>query len=294
MNLAVKFAIGSPRPATPWRARTACFLLVCATLHIESVAMGRFAGLLCMIYSAWVTATVPIEVGFCDANGQNFEPVQPADQLERWQLPYDNGTHLVIHWRPDRRLNGRNVTTYQVDVRTSLPVLNLFVGAFGGFPQDLCGALYDPSLAHVFVGLSPLNHRALMSHTAPDGSKARDAVSVTETGEGATCSPYSNYASSVQRLTAFEIPEALRRIASWDVTVTVRGYGSHAPLGRPEEAVPATFWCHGYRRRKQGPSPPSESASASTPFAKPDVTPLEKVRQAVAVGWRRLTSRRNR
>ena len=56
--------------------------------------------------------------------------------MERWDLPYDNGTHLVIDWRNDRRVSGMNVSSYEVTVHTSLPILNWFVGIFGSFPQD--------------------------------------------------------------------------------------------------------------------------------------------------------------
>ena len=79
-----------------------------------------------------------LEVGFCDSTGHGFYREQPADQLERWDLPYDNGTHVVILWKNDKRVSGRNVSMYHVDVRTSVPVLNFFVGQFGGFPQDVC------------------------------------------------------------------------------------------------------------------------------------------------------------
>ena len=63
---------------------------------------------------------------------------QPNDQLERWQLPYSNGTHLVVNWQPHAKLCGRNVSSYHVDVSTSMPVVNFFVGLFGQFPQDMC------------------------------------------------------------------------------------------------------------------------------------------------------------
>ena len=99
-----------------------------------------------------------MEVGFCDASGSGFHLVQPASHLERWALPVDNGTHLVIPWRPDGRACGRNVSSYFVDVQTSTPVLNLFMGLFGSFPQDLCD---------------------------PRGSKAKNAVACVD--EGGTC-----------------------------------------------------------------------------------------------------------
>ena len=99
-----------------------------------------------------------MEVGFCDAAGRGFYQVQPTSHLERWSLPFDNGTHLEIPWRPDRSACGRNVSSYFVDVQTSTPVLNLFIGVFGSFPQDLCD---------------------------PRGSKAKNAVSLVD--EGGTC-----------------------------------------------------------------------------------------------------------
>ena len=168
-----------------------------------------------------VLAAHTLEVGFCDKNGDGFFRVQPNEQLERWQTPYDNGTHLVIKWKSDRRVSGRNVTSYYVNAATSIPILNLFVGTFGGFPQDIC---------------------------APGGSKARNAVNVE--GSAGTCAPYSHTAHFDQRLTAFEIPSALRTMASWDIVVTVRGYGSHAPLNLPSEATPCEWWCHKYRRKQ--------------------------------------------
>ena len=79
-----------------------------------------------------------LEVGFCDSNGHGFSTKQPADHIERWSLPRDNGTHLVIPWRPHSKACGRNVTSYDVDVTTSASFLNFFVNAFGSFPQDMC------------------------------------------------------------------------------------------------------------------------------------------------------------
>ena len=109
-------------------------------------------------FGSAVLAAHTLEVGFCDKNGDGFFRVQPNEQLERWQTPYDNGTHLVIKWKSDRRVSGRNVTSYYVNAATSIPILNLFVGTFGGFPQDIC---------------------------APGGSKARNAVNVE--GSAGTC-----------------------------------------------------------------------------------------------------------
>lgn len=180
-------------------------------------------------------ALASMEVGFCDDNGDGFYMQQPANHLERWQLPRDNGTHLLIQWKIDRRMANRNVSSYMADVKTSVPVLNLFVGTFGGFPQDICAA---------------------------EGSKARNAVKTHEAVRHPTCSPYAWDAASVQRSTSFEIPDALRLMASWDVSVVVRAYGSHAPIGQPEAAVPCVWWCHTYRRRREVDMKPSGAAGA--------------------------------
>ena len=169
-----------------------------------------------------------LEVGFCDSTGHGFYREQPADQLERWDLPYDNGTHVVILWKNDKRVSGRNVSMYHVDVRTSVPVLNFFVGQFGGFPQDVC---------------------------APGGSKARNQVNVE--GSAGACSPYGLEDHHVQRRTAFEIPPTLRKLAKWDIDVRVRGYGAHTPIGRPKEEVRTTWWCKVYRRPRDESDQPA-------------------------------------
>jgi len=176
---------------------------------------------------ALLTAASPartVDVGFCASDGSGFFLEQPADHLERWNLPYDNGSHLVIDWRPDRRVCGRNVSSYFVDVSTSVPVLSFFARIFGSFPQDIC---------------------------APGGSKARDAVDIEESVEAA-CAPYPPASDGCQseRQTSFAIPAALRTLSSWDVEVTVRGYGSHAAVGDAKGAPPTdcTWWCHKYRR----------------------------------------------
>ena len=194
-----------------------------------------------------------MQVGFCDSNGHGFYLEQPRDQLERWAMPIDNGTHLTIPWTPDRRSCGLNVSSYWVDVKTSTPVLNFFMGVFGSFPQDLC---------------------------APGGSKARDAVQVSEEAAG-TCSPYG-WGCTTPRTTAFEVPAALRQMTKMDVSITVRGYGSLSPLGRPHERTPCTFWCHAYRRAPSlsGP-PPSEPWAVSR----------RPKRRGLGAAWRWLASR---
>ncbi len=182
-------------------------------------------------------ASAEIEVGFCESDGSGFRFDQPADQLERWDLPQDNGTHLVIQWWPDASVSGRNVSTYWVDAQTSMPVLNFFIGNFGSFPQDIC---------------------------APGCSQAANQVQVEGSAE-VGCNPYSAHAHQTKRLTSFEIPYALRLLAGRDITVTVRAYGSHAPIGRPDEAVPVTWWCHKYRRKRHAaPELAAREAAEST------------------------------
>lgn len=147
-----------------------------------------------------------LEVGFCEADGSGFLAKQPADQIERWALPVDNGTHLVIPWAPHPRACGLNVTGYFVDVTTSAGFLNTFVRAFGSFPQDMC----DPA-----------------------GSAARAATSAT----APTCAPYGGgKCSEDKKLATFVVPAALRKLLVLDVGVTVRAYGTLAPPGAEDGA----------------------------------------------------------
>ena len=188
-----------------------------------------------------------LEVGFCDSHGRGFFREQPADQLERWELPYDNGTHVVILWKNDKRVSGRNVSMYMVDVRTSVPVLNFFVGQFGGFPQDVC---------------------------APGGSKARNQVNVE--GSAGACSPYGADDHKIERRTAFEIPPTLRQLAKWDIDVRVRGYGAHTPIGKPGEVTSTTWWCKVYRRPRERDEESGSAAGADNPSSSP-TRPLNRI-----------------
>lgn len=105
--------------------------------------------LLRVLLSACAVAASDLNVGFCDSNGRGFSKEQPPDHMERWDLPYDNGTHLVIDWRNDRRVSGMNVSSYEVTVHTSLPILNWFVGIFGSFPQDVSTCTILPALCDI-------------------------------------------------------------------------------------------------------------------------------------------------
>ena len=191
---------------------------------------------------ALLTAASPartVDVGFCASDGSGFFLEQPADHLERWNLPYDNGSHLVIDWRPDRRVCGRNVSSYFVDVSTSVPVLSFFARIFGSFPQDIC---------------------------APGGSKARDAVDIEESVEAA-CAPYPPASDGCQseRQTSFAIPAALRTLSSWDVEVTVRGYGSHAAVGDAKGRRRRTARGGATSTAAPPPSAPAARAAPTTP-----------------------------
>ena len=168
---------------------------------------------------------VPVEVGFCDGGGHGFLPIQPIDQLERWALPVDNGSHLVINWRPDRRVCGLNVTSYFVGFASTLPLLDAAANIFGGFPQDIC---------------SPQ-------------SVARQSVAINgEANLPSTCSPYPLGCSALPRTSVVAIPQSLRALARFDVQVSIRAWGSVGPTGNPTaHSTPVTFWCHKYRRAGQ-------------------------------------------
>ena len=145
-------------------------------------------------------------VGFCNSDGSGFFDVQPDDQIERWQTPRDNGTHLEIDWKLAPRACGQNVSAYIVDVKTSTVFLNFFVDLFGRFPQDVCNL---------------------------EGSKARTAVALEDGRPPNPCTPYPSFCGSTQRQTTFEIPKVLVHLTRLDIDVTIRAYGSYGPLNRP-------------------------------------------------------------
>ena len=135
-----------------------------------------------------------MEIGFCDAaTGRGFQLAQPDNQLERWELPVDNGTHLTILWRADRRACGYNVSAYKVDFWTSMPWLNRVASVFGGFPQDICGA---SSVARAAVAL--------------DGD-------VSGEQKPSACSPYPSGCHKTVRESVVAVPLALRALARLDI-----------------------------------------------------------------------------
>ena len=186
-----------------------------------------------MILSA---AAGAIEIGFCDSAGNGFFTEQPADQLERWSLPKDNGSHVVVHWSAAKKACGLNITSYLVDVSSSLPLLDHATRFFGAFPQDICAG---DSKARKTVG------------------RKTDGVAHVELPS--TCSPYPSACSKEQHLSAVPIPWALRFIARLDVVVTIRMYGTLAPVGRPSSGRPVVWSCHKYRRKVD------EAAATSKP-----------------------------
>lgn len=180
-----------------------------------------------------------LAVGFCDASsGTGFSLTQPADHLERWALPVDNGTHLLVDWHPHSSICGRNVTSYEVDVAVSMPLLNLAVDFFGSFPQDICS-----------------------------GSKARSATTVEVNGEVhpavPPCSPYPSGCHRTSRRSIVPIPLPLRVLAKLDIELTIRATGSTSPLGRADLTQPANFWCHTYRKAAALPTTPTPEASTA-------------------------------
>ncbi len=162
-----------------------------------------------------------IEIGFCDSAGNGFFTEQPADQLERWSLPKDNGSHVVVHWSAAKKACGLNITSYLVDVSSSLPLLDHATRFFGAFPQDICAG---DSKARKTVG------------------RKTDGVAHVELPS--TCSPYPSACSKEQHLSAVPIPWALRFIARLDVVVTIRMYGTLAPVGRPSSGRSVVWSCH--------------------------------------------------
>ncbi len=118
---------------------------------------------------------------------------QPENQLERWELPIDNGTHLTILWRADKRACGYNVSAYKVDFWTSMPWLNRVASVFGGFPQDICGA---SSVARAAVAL--------------DGDAAGEQ-------KPSACSPYPSGCHKTVRESVVAVPLALRALARLDI-----------------------------------------------------------------------------
>ncbi|KAL1511543.1 hypothetical protein AB1Y20_006337 [Prymnesium parvum] len=190
---------------------------------------------ICVIPSLSVRSHTPafkgeasgVAVGFCDGSGNGFFDTQPDDQLERWELPVDNGSHLHVHWRPARQACGMNVSEYVVSFSSSMPLLDTAANFFGGFPQDVCAA----------------------------ESKARRSVAIDgEADLQSACSPYPR-ACSTPRTSVVPIPRALRALARFDIEVSIRAWGALRPAGRaagPSRKV--TFWCHKYRRAGRAPA----------------------------------------
>ena len=83
----------------------------------------------------------------------------------------------------------------------------------------------------------------------PQRSCAADQSSRLHPATLRRCSPYPRHCT-FGRTTSFEVPAALRQLTRLDVEITVRGYGSLSPVGRPEERTEVTMWCHKYRKAR--------------------------------------------
>eukprot|EP00304_Pavlova_gyrans_P003517 CAMPEP_0206051126 /NCGR_PEP_ID=MMETSP1466-20131121/30747_1 /ASSEMBLY_ACC=CAM_ASM_001126 /TAXON_ID=44452 /ORGANISM="Pavlova gyrans, Strain CCMP608" /LENGTH=261 /DNA_ID=CAMNT_0053426249 /DNA_START=20 /DNA_END=805 /DNA_ORIENTATION=+ len=87
------------------------------------------------------SSTSCVQAGFCnDVSHIETLDAQPHDQLERWELPFVNRTHLIIRWAPSPTLCGETVDSYVVTLNSSHRVFNLVLSVFGSFPQDTCAA----------------------------------------------------------------------------------------------------------------------------------------------------------
>ena len=183
--------------------------------------------------------SVPVEIGFCDSTGRGFLPRQPDEQIERWTMPVDNGSHLLIDWWPDRRVCGLNVTEYFVGFSSTLPLLDAAASIFGVFPQDVCAV----------------------------NSKARRSLAIDgEADLDTACSPYDDCRSQRRRTSVVPIPSALRALARFDVEVSIRAWGRTAPVGKPQAlGTPVTFWCHRYRRAMPAAEVPSKRGGPHGP-----------------------------
>ena len=167
--------------------------------------------------------SVPVEIGFCDAAGDGFLASQPDEQIERWTLPVDNGSHLLIDWWPHRRVCDLNVSEYVVGFSSTLPLLDAAASVFGVFPQDVCAT----------------------------DSKARGSLVIDgESDLQSACSPYNDCRSQRRKTSAVPIPSVLRALARFDVEVSIRAWGTTHPIGDPARGVPVTFWCNRYRRAR--------------------------------------------
>lgn len=178
-----------------------------------------------LVLAAIASAMASFEIGFCNGFGEGYHMRQPDDQVERWELPFDNGTHLIVRWHAAKWACGRNITEYKVDVKTSSALVTAAINFFGRMPQDVC--------AHGSVARSKL------------------AVDGVATGNGPTpCTPYDCRVSTHE--SAVAIPSGLRWLAGWDITVAVVATGKMAPVRRYGEPArdekPVVFWAHKYRK----------------------------------------------
>lgn len=179
-----------------------------------------------------------VQAGFCtDAAHIETGPEQPKNQLERWELPFVNATHVVIRWSPSAALCSRTIDRYEVNLNSSSRVFNMVLSAFGTFPQDACDA---GSLARAAAKLG-------------DG---RQAVS--------PCGTYERRCSHAVTETIVEVYRAQWIAFGWapeNLTVQASGYGVlRQPYGGGKR-VP--LWCISFRKYNPKAGGPLRAASGA-------------------------------
>ena len=149
-----------------------------------------------------------IEIGFCDSAGNGFFTEQPADQLEPGRC---QRTTARTWWCTGQRRRRRRAQHHVVlvDVSSSLP------------------------LRTTRRASSARSRRTFAPATARRAYVGRKTDGAAHVELPSTCSPYPSACSKEQHLSAVPIPWALRFIARLDVVVTIRMYGTLAPVGRP-------------------------------------------------------------
>ncbi|KAG8467198.1 hypothetical protein KFE25_000514 [Diacronema lutheri] len=99
-----------------------------------------------------LTPTSCVQAGFCtDVAHIDTRDAQPDEQLERWELPTVNATHLVIRWAPSAALCSQTIDEYVVSLNSSSRIFNMVLAAFGTFPQNACAA-ESPARAAATLG----------------------------------------------------------------------------------------------------------------------------------------------
>ncbi|KAJ1625617.1 hypothetical protein T492DRAFT_1038571 [Pavlovales sp. CCMP2436] len=165
-----------------------------------------------------------VHAGFCtDVAHSETRPAQPADQHERWDIPYLNATHLVIRWAPGAALCTQTIDRYDVSLNSSSRVFNMVLKAFGTFPQNACAA-DSPARAQATLG---------------DGRKAVSP-----------CGTYPRRCSRTFTETIIEMKPYQWQAFGWapvNLTVQASAHGTlRQGFGRSGKRVP--LWCISFRK----------------------------------------------